>query len=146
MTTDPFINPQRRRDWPKLSELQGFLVAIEAFSFELVRDRWADAGEIERARVRITVALPPLSERTMAVHIDGRNHLLPVAFGTPEAPVFLSSVNLMVGLRQRPGYPLIGRLHMAGSREPGARNWWEMIPPSAAERVEAEAAIREASC
>lgn len=144
--SDTFRSPMTRRDTPRLDELHGYLVAIEPFRFEQVRSPFGDHSNIERMRCRITVAAPPRGQCHMAVSVDDRDHVLPVAFGTPERPIFTSSRGILAACHadQDRGRPAtIGRLYLMGpvASDAFARKWWTVEPATSAELLIAEVAL-----
>jgi hypothetical protein len=135
--TDP-IKTRGRRDVPRLDEINGCLVSFEVIKFEMVRSPFPDHGQVERAQCRIYVLDPPLSNRHMAVEVDGLTRVVPAAFGTVERPAFVSSRGILAACHDRS--PAMGRLFRTEAQ--GAhdrRHWWVLDPiGSAAERELAE--------
>lgn len=118
----PFRAPTRKV--PRLAELDGYLVQFEAFRFEAVPMTIRETRQmIDRMSCAVTVLAPPPDEAHMAVTIDGRDHVLPATFGTREAPMYVTSGNVVALCQVEPRR--CGRLYLMGS---GPRRWWTMTP------------------
>lgn len=119
----PFKAPTR--SVPRMAELEGYLVAIEPFRFDTVQASWAPDGQyVERMACAVTALAPPRGASHMAVTVDGREHVLPATFGTPEAPMYVTSLNVLALCRQAPR--TTGRLYLLGGHSP--RRWWTLTP------------------
>jgi hypothetical protein len=119
---NPFKAPTR--SIPRLRELEGYLVQFEAFGFDTVRapHSW-DIERMERMNCAVTVLAPPRGQTHMAVTVDGHDHVLPVTFGTREAPMYVTSLNVLTLCRNG---QTRGRLYLCGDHS--LRRWWTLTP------------------